>query len=550
MNRGFVSTIDRISREFWRAAHARQQQREKAETGGLQAVRDAERARRAYEEAPGADEAARQKAFAAMRHAETAAETARAQYAFKLREHLLAEGLARDVRIPPAELRARATPPPADFSNLPKVTPKPEWSAYQPEKPGRLALAMPGASARFEAAVARARSEFVHAEREHEASKIRRNHGTTIKQLAHQKLTEVLRAEAAAQNAAVAEFEGALLRAEADAVACYARIVLSRSPYPAGFMQTLAAQYVNESRLLVVGYDVPACDAAVPIAASYRHDVHDDRIVAVAAPEAARAAAYASVVGQVALRSLHELFAVDALRMVDAIVFNAYADAGAPDPAGVAARACIASVHVSRAEFGALVWETGDPPMAVDAATQLGRLRARLSAAPAALAPVMPFVEINMTRAVTDADVMVDRRLNLMALPAKDFTQVMFHLLCSLALESAPPQPSEDGSHELRAYDPHPIFGGDVVVHVKRQAAKLDAAAVRAVIAEMQKIGAARGMLLTTAALDEGVEELARNHRVELLAGHNLVFLMNENAGVEASVDVPADWRDAAPAAA
>ena len=69
-------------------------------------------------------------------------------------------------------------------------------------------------------------------------------------------------------------------------------------------------------------------------------------------------------------------------------------------------------------------------------------------------------------------------------------------------------------------------------------AARLTLAAARAILAEMQQIGAARGMLITTGNFDEGVEEFARDRRIELLAGHHLVFLLKENAGVDASVSL------------
>lgn len=525
---GFVGTIDRLARDFWRAAQEREQQREQAEARSLAAVRDAERAHRALEDAPAGDDVARAKLYTAWRQAEAAAQSARARQALALLDQLLPEGLARDVRIPPAELRARATSPQLDTKLLPKITVKPEWESFAPEKPGRLALAMPGASARFEALVAKARSEFVHAEREHEASKIRRTQGSMILQLAQQKAAEAARNEASRQNAAVAEFEGALLRGEPDAIAGFARLVLSRSPYPAGFMQTLAARYLPEGRLLAIGYDVPALDGAVPVALEYRYDGTEDAIRALPLNDATRAASYASMVRQVVLRSLRELFAVDPLRNVDAIVFNVYADGGE-------GRVCLASAHVARTAFAALNLSEGE------AAGHLASLGVQLSAAPEALQGIAPVIAIDMTRVVTDADVAVDRRLNLMTLPEKDFTQVMFHLLRSQGLEGPPLLPGEGGMLTCRAWDPHPIFGGDVVVHLRRQLEPLDLPAARALLAEMQSIGAARGMLMTTGGSEAGVEEFAQNHRIELLEGHHLVFMMMENAGVSASVEVPAD---------
>ncbi|WP_353190138.1 restriction endonuclease [Pandoraea pnomenusa] len=530
MNRGFESIIDRQAREFWRAAHTREQQHAQSQARSLAEVRAVDQARRALDDAPAADPAAREKLELALRQAEAASQGALAKLEMARLERLLADGLARDLRIPPADLRASNTPPALDTRHLPKILAKPEWETFAPEKPGRLALAMPGASSRYEQAVAKARSEFVHAEREYEASKIRRTQGSMILQIAQQKATEAARAESARHNAAVADFEGALLRGEAAAVTGYARIVLSRSPYPAAFAQTLAAHYVENHKLLAIGYDVPSLDAAVPAALEYRYNTAEGAIHGVPANETIRAKAYGNALRQIVLRSLHELFAADPLRHVNAIVFNAYAGDGDN-------RVCLASVHVARADFAALTLAEGDP------ATHLSTLGARVSERPEALVPVAPVAGVDMTQVVTDADVAVDRRFNLMTLTDKDFTQVMFHLLRSHGFEGPPLLPGDEaGLLTCRAWDPHPIFGGDVVVRIYRDmdpSARLGLAAARAILSEMQQIGAARGMLITTGGLDDGVEEFARDRRIELLAGHHLVFLLKENAGVDASVIVP-----------
>jgi len=536
--RGFNSIIDRLARDFWRAAHTREQQHAQSQMRSLAEVRAVEQAQRAFEEAPAADVAARERLHLALRQAEAAAEGARAKFEVARLERLLADGLARDLRIPPADLRARNTPPVLDTRHLPKILAKPEWETFAPEKPGRLSLAMPGASARYEQAVSKARSEFVHAEREYEGSKIRRTQGSMILQIAQQKATEAARAEASRQNAAVADFEGALLRGEAAAVTGYARIVLSRSPYPEAFEQTLAAHYVENHKLLAIGYDVPTLDAAVPIALDYRYDSIEKALQGVPAGDALRAQVYANALRQILLRSLYELFAADPLRHVNAVVFNIYVNAGDE-------RLCLASAHVSRADFAALVLTEGD------AATHLTTLGARVSARPEALQAVTPVAGVDMTQAVTDADVAVDRRFNLMTLSDKDFTQVMFHLLRSHGFEGPPLLPTEDGMLACRAWDPHPIFGGDVVVHIRRDTPRLGMNAARAMLAEMQQIGAARGMLITTGEFDDGVAEFARDRRIELLGGQHLVFQLKENAGVDASVAAPesADATGAAGAA-
>lgn len=530
MNRGFESIIDRLAREFWRAAHTREQQHVQMQARSLAEVRAADQAQRAWEEAPVADAAARERLSLAWRQAEAAAQGAKARLEVARLERLLADGLARDLRIPPADLRARNTPPVLDTRHLPKILAKPEWETFAPEKPGRLALAMPGASGRYEQAVTKARSEFVHAEREYEASKIRRTQGSMILQIAQHKATEAARADSARHNAAVADFEGALLRGEAAAITGYARIVLSRSPYPEAFEQTLAAHYVENHKLLAIGYDVPALDAAVPVALEYRYNATENLVQGIPAGDAMRGQVYANALRQIVLRSLHELFAADPLRHVNAIVFNVYASDGD-------ARVCLMSAHVARADFAALTLSEGDP------ATHLAALGARVGARPEALEAVTPVAGVGMTQVVTDADVAVDRRFNLMTLTDKDFMQVMFHLLRSHGFEGPPLLPSETpGMLTCRAWDPHPIFGGDVVVHIYRgmdPAARIGMAAARQMLAEMQQIGAARGMLITTGAFDDGVEEFARDRRIELLAGHHLVFLLKENAGVDASVVVP-----------
>src|SRR6266403_2114588 len=114
-----------------------------------------------------------------------------------------------------------------------------------------------------------------------------------------------------------------------DAVASYCSIVLDASAYPDGFPQTFKFAYVPESRQAVVEYELPTVDV-VPTVKAYRYIKQSDSIAESARPQSQIKELYASVVAQVAIRTLHELITSDKAGHIDTVVFNGLVDTTDP----------------------------------------------------------------------------------------------------------------------------------------------------------------------------------------------------------------------------
>jgi Restriction endonuclease len=60
----------------------------------------------------------------------------------------------------------------------------------------------------------------------------------------------------------------------------------------------------------------------------------------------------------------------------------------------------------------------------------------------------------------------------------------------------------------------------------------------------MQNEGASKGILVTTSGYGKAAFDFANNKPIELLSGSNLLFLLEQHAGITAKIVMPDDWKD------
>jgi restriction system protein len=60
----------------------------------------------------------------------------------------------------------------------------------------------------------------------------------------------------------------------------------------------------------------------------------------------------------------------------------------------------------------------------------------------------------------------------------------------------------------------------------------------------MQNEGASKGILVTTSGYGKASFEFADGKPLELLAGSNLLYLLEQYAGIVAKIEPPEDWTD------
>jgi restriction system protein len=475
------------------------------------------------------------KAYEAMRAAEAAAKTEELGATVAALERVLQDGLTIDAFLDVGSLNEYPAMPVFALQTYGLAEP-PVIEAYLPAARVGWGRLLPGTGRKHvrevEAAYRRFEEDLaVYRQRESAAYEI------------HSRRMADLQRQTAANHSMIDAFAQNLLAGAPEAIVLYARAVLAASPYPNGFPQRCKVAYVAESKQLVVEYDLPAF-STVPQDSACKYVKSKDEITATSRPAAQRKALYASLIAQIALRSIHEVFQADRYSHIDCIVLNGYCES--IDPAtGRPVRPCLVTVRTARALFEQLDLSRVEPVACLKA------LSASMSRSPAELAPVRPVLEFDMVdpRFIAQTDVLsdLDSRPNLMDLNPGEFEALIANLFEKMGLETRLTQASRDGGVDCVAYDPRPILGGKVVIQAKRYKNTVGVSAVRDLFGTVQNEGASKGILVTTSGYGKAAFEFAQGKPLELLSGVNLLYLLSEHAGIEAKIEMPVDWKDPEP---
>lgn len=342
-------------------------------------------------------------------------------------------------------------------------------------------------------------------------------------------------------NAQVDVFAAKYRDGDAEALHEYCQMVLDANDDPEGFSTRVA--FAPESKQLVVECECPSLDI-VPEQSGFKYVKSKDEIVATARSAAQRRSLYGATIAQLALRTLHQMFAADKPGHLETIVVNAYVtsiDKGT----GKQVRPCLVTLRTSKDVWSGLSLDRVDP-MAC-----LKTLNASVSPSPAELVPVRPVVEFNMVdpRFIeeTDSLSLLDQRPNLMDMTPGEFESLISNLFGKMGLETRLTQASRDGGVDCVAYDTRPILGGKVVIQAKRYKNTVGVSAVRDLFGTMQNEGASKGILVTTSGYGKASFEFASGKPLELLEGSQLLWLLEQHAGIKARIHVPDTWKDPVP---
>jgi len=436
----------------------------------------------------------------------------------------------------------RVTPKVQQFvpAKLTTAEPAPDRDAFLPPAPTGFGAHFPGARKRYD-------TELASGEELYRAALESWTKGEDIRRAAleaanadHDAERAAATASAKAHNAAIDDLEQQCRAGDARAVAGYFSQVLEASHYPKTFPHEARVAYTPPSRQLVVELELPEMKV-VPEVKEYRYVKARDEITGAPLPAAARKSLYTSIIAQLALRTINEVFRADVASTTDTVVLNGRVHA-IDQRTGKRIHPCLVTVRTTRDQFLELDLHNVEPTAC------LKGLTASLSRSPSELTPVRPVLEFDMVdpRFVQEADVLstLDTRPNLMELSPKEFESLITNLFEKMGLETRQTQASRDGGVDCVAYDPRPIFGGKVVIQAKRYKNTVGVSAVRDLFGTMQNEGASKGILVTTSGYGQASHDFANGKPLELLDGGNLLYLLHENAGIDAKIEAPADWVD------
>lgn len=320
------------------------------------------------------------------------------------------------------------------------------------------------------------------------------------------------------------------------AVQEYYELVLSRSPYPDDFPHQFQLEYKPETGILLIEYELPA-PSQIPRTKEVRYVQSRDEFTEISLSPSEESRLYDSVVYQIALRTLHEVFTSDAVGAIESVVFNGRVH-GLDATTGHHVQNCIMSLQASREEFARLNLAFVDPKACFK------KLKGIAASTLHSLSPVAPVVAINRQDArFVEGYAVADsiEGFNLAAMDWEDFEHLIREIFAKEfdrdGGEVKVTRASRDGGVDAVAFDPDPIRGGKIVIQAKRYTHTVGVAAVRDLYGTVINEGASKGILVTTADYGPDAYEFAKDKPLTLLNGGNLLHLLSKH-GRQARIEL------------
>ncbi len=449
---------------------------------------------------------------------------------------LLTSVLQTPPRLPFAALMRTAQVPPFSAGDLSQPSRAPRWEDFAPPPPGMLS-GLVGGKARHARAVTDAQEAYQQALEEHQQGEARRLSQLRHAQVAHDQMTEALQAEVRDHNAAVAELERSFMAGVPDAVEEYFTELLALSQYPPGFPHQYQVAYRPEPRELVIEYQLPPGEV-IPPERDFRYVKTRREIDKLPRPAREIKDLYASVVDQIALRTMWECFAVpEGHDIVDAVVFNGIVPA-TNRATGQPEELHLISAPASRDTFAGLVLDQLDP------ASCLKHLKAIVSPHPYDLEPVEPVIEFAQAKyrfaEPLDALAGIDSRPDLLKIDWYKFENLIRQLFEAMGLEVHVTQSSRDEGIDAVAYNKTDIVHqAEILIQAKRYSRCVPANDVRALAGSVEEKRATAGVLVTTAWVGPETKAFAaRNNRLRIIEGGELKHLLAEHLDLDVRIDL------------
>lgn len=354
----------------------------------MQAARAAEQARKNYERALVAQQKERARLYAESRQAHVTLQNEQLEQQIESLEHLLLDSLTIDPFINVQSLKQPLAL--SVFNPGPLGVPErpPQWYMYVPAEPKGIQKLLPGTKAKHAQSVIKAQETYQAHINAHAARESSRQQALAQMKADYDRQIIAERQRIAVQHAEIDAFERDLQAGLPQAIVKYFTMILASSVYPDKFPRKVKLTYSPETKQLVVEYGLPDFEV-IPAINSYKYIKAKDSIIETARSQAQRKSLYTSIIAQITLRTLSELFKADRMKCLDTIMFNGYVES---TNKGIeqSMRTCLVIVHTSREAFTGLNLKQVTPQ------TCLTILNASVSKNPSELIPVRPVSEFSM----------------------------------------------------------------------------------------------------------------------------------------------------------
>jgi restriction system protein len=344
-------------------------------------------------------------------------------------------------------------------------------------------------------------------------------------------------ADCAVQRAAVEQKQLAYEAKDQTAILSVCEIVLSRTAHALLPSPEFELEYNAGSKSLIVEYSLPT-PSALPSLKEVRYVKARDEFVDFFYTEADQGRLYDSVVYQICLRVLNDVFQADTVGTLEAITFNGWVTS--IDPAkGKETTACIISVTAQRHQFLDVDLAKVEPKACFRSLKGVGSSKLHSITA---IAPICT-ISREDSRFIPAHDVAqgLAEGFNLATMEWEEFEQLIREVFAKEFSinggEVKITQASRDRGVDAVAFDPDPIRGGKIVIQAKRYTNTVDVSAVRDLYGTVLNEGANKGILVTTADYGPDAYQFAADKPLTLLNGGNLLNLL-EKHGQKVRIDL------------
>lgn len=348
---------------------------------------------------------------------------------------------------------------------------------------------------------------------------------------------EAFMANQAENNKAVDDLKESYLQGQPSAIIEYCDMVLSKSEYPDSFPQEFEMDYNENNKTLIVEYLLPAPEQ-IPTLKEVKYVQSKDEFKEVHLSDAALKKLYDSLIYQITLRTIHELFEADDIDVIHSVVCNGWVKS-IDKATGKEVEACILSVQTTKQEFEEINLAQVDPKLCFKSLKGVGSSKLH------SLTPIAPILQISRddSRFVSSYSLAdsLEETDNLAAMDWEDFEHLIRELFekefNQTGGEVKITRASRDGGVDAVAFDPDPIRGGKIVIQAKRYTNVVGVSAVRDLYGTVLNEGATKGILVSTADYGPDAYNFAKDKPITLLNGNNLLHLLQKH-GYKAKIDL------------
>lgn len=371
--------------------------------------------------------------------------------------------------------------------------------------------------------------------REAEIQELERDHTRSVAQWETKRAAYL--AEREEGNAKIDELKHKYEAGDPDAIVTYSEIVLNNSAYPDYLPQSFDLQFNHQTGILIVDYQLPSPDD-LPTLQSVSYIQSRDEITEKHISDAHRHRLYDSLLYQISLRAIHELYEADVVDALKSVVFNGYVTS-VDSSTGQETTGCLLSIQSTKDEFLQINLAAVDPKACFKKLKGLGSSKLH------SLTPVAPIIALDREDRRFVASYAVGEDLtegdNLAAMDWEDFEHLIRELFeqefAKGGGEVKITQASRDGGVDAVVFDPDPLRGGKIIIQAKRYTNTVGVSAVRDLYGTVLNEGATKGILVTTSDYGPDAYAFAKGKPLTLLNGANLLYLL-QNHGYKAKIDI------------